>query len=241
MALTKVISPPAPKHVFILSGGIGAGKTAIVNRLKAQFHYISGSPADVMKESLARHIAEQWNEDGTDDGWEVFYAEMLTQATKAKYRLLLQGFGEFFSDQDNYYWANQCVEKAATEYETLALAGVPSGIVFDSIRRDSEILAVKARWEHAVHIRLVVHPARQIEYLTTILGLSIEKAESTLAHSSEHWLDDMEGSSYDAQYVLNADQGDDTTWAQLMGVVVLLMDKTTLELAHAITEASPLA
>ena len=227
------LSVPDPKHVFILSGGIGAGKTSVINRLKTDFHFVSGSPADVMKEALARHINEQY--DGAE-GWETYYEQMLDQKTKVEYRLLLQGFGEFFSNRDKFYWADQCVAAAEAEYRTLAAAGITSGIVFDSIRRDSEILAVKRRWPNAKHIRLNVAHERQVEYLTTILGYDEEKAEATLAHSSEHWLDDMEGTDYDADYVIDANVDDETTWLQMLGIVVLMMDKTTLELAVAVTE-----
>jgi hypothetical protein len=222
---------PEPKYVFILSGGIGAGKTQIVNRLKTDFHFVSGSPADVMKESLARHIAAQFNDWETDDGWEPFYQQMLDQKTKAEYRLLLQGYGEFFSNRDKSYWADQCVAVADEAYKTLAQAGIESGIVFDSIRRDSEVMAVKNRWPNAIHIRLLVEHDRQMDYLTEVLGYDVEKASVTLSHSSEHWLDDMDGKPWDAQYVIDTNGGDKLTWVQLMGIVTLVLSdgKVTLE------------
>jgi len=219
-----------PRHVYILSGGIGAGKTAIVNRLKADFHFVSGSPADVMKESLARFIAQQYG----DENWGRYYNDMLDQKTKAEYRLLLQGWGEFFSNRDNYYWADQCVSAAADEYENIAKAGVQSGIVFDSIRRDSEILAAKNRFPHAQHVHLVVDHDRQVDYLTRILGNTEEKAEGILAHSSEHWLDDMAGTEYDANYVIDANGNGEETWLQFMAIVILNMTGGELEVAEAI-------
>ncbi len=215
---TATLDPP---YVFILSGGIGAGKTRIANQLKADFHFVVGSPAAVMKETLARHLAVQAN--GDDDYWEAFYNEMLDQRTKAEYRLLLQGFGEFWSNRDNYYWADQCVAKASKEYKTLALAGIPSGIVFDSIRRDKEIFAVMKQWPKAVHIRLLIDHARQLDYLTHVLGYTLGKAVTTLEHGSEHWLDSMDGTPYDAKYVIDANGGDHMTWVQLMGIVTLEM------------------
>jgi len=234
--------PPPSRHIFILSGGIGAGKTTIINRLKTDFHFVSGSPADVMKEALAKHIALQYDGmDGTDlqvipDSWREFYAEMLDQKTKAEYRLLLQGWGEFFSNRDEYYWADQCVAEAKAAYENVARAGVQSGIIFDSIRRPQEILAVKREFPQAVHVRLVVDHERQVDYLTRILGYDAEKAEATLAHSSEHWLDDMDGTEYDAQYVIDANADDETTWLQFMAIVVLLMSPGEKEVAEAILD-----
>lgn len=220
--------PPEPKYVFILSGGIGAGKTTIVRYLTTDFHFVSGSPADVMKEALARHIALQYNSDN-DDGWSAFYQEMLSQDTKVEYRALLQAFGEFFSNRDKEYWADQCVAIADAEYKTMALAGLPGGIVFDSMRRDSEILAVKKRWPNAVHIHLDIRYTRQLTYLTDILGYSAEKAIATLDHSSEHWLDDMDGTPYDAQYVIDANQGSGSVKIQLMGIITLLMGGAKLK------------
>lgn len=223
-----------PKHVFILSGGIGAGKTKVVNRLKHDFHFVSGSPADVMKEALAKHIAEQYNK---PDFWGGFYGEMLDQKTKAEYRLLLQGFGEFFSNRDQYYWANQCVAVADAAYTTMAAAGIPSGIVFDSIRRPEEILAVKMRWPEARHIHLVIDRVRQRVYLEDIIGYTTEKAIATLDHSSEHWLDNMDGTEYDANYMIDANGTDEQTWQQLLSVIILLMDKTTLQVAASIVDS----
>ena len=107
-----------PKHVFILSGGIGAGKTTIINRLKADFHFVSGSPADVMKKALAIHISEQFNDPDPDVDFQTYFDQMLDQSTKVEYRLLLQGFGEFFSNRDKFYWADQCVAAAEAEYLT---------------------------------------------------------------------------------------------------------------------------
>lgn len=219
-----------PRHVFILSGGIGAGKTAIVNRLKTDFHFVSGSPADIMKWSLACAIAAEYVTDNADD----YFKAMLDQETKAEFRFLLQGYGEFFSNRDKYYWADKCVDAAAEEYENIAKAGVQSGIVFDSMRRDSEILAVKKRFPNAQHVRLVIDPERQMDYLTRVLGYDEEKAAATLAHSSEHWLDDMDGTEYDANYVIDANEGDETTWVQFMGIVVLNMTGGELEVAQAL-------
>lgn len=227
-----------PKHVFILSGGIGAGKTTIVNRLKADFHFVSGSPADILKRETADILAGLLNPDFADAASDDYFAEMLEQQTKAKYRDLLVALGEFISNADPYFWGTRAVQVAAQEYETLAAAGIPSGVVFDSMRRPAEILAVKQAWPQAKHVHLSVSPTRQMDYLTNIIGLPYDKAEATLANDSEHWLDDMDGTDYDADYVLDASQGDELTWQQMMGVVVLMMDKTTLDLAASITEQS---
>ncbi len=217
-----------PRNVFILSGGLSAGKTVITRRLIADFHYASGSPADVMKAAAARAIAMQLN--GNDDDWEAYFFEMNNPATKEEYRPFLQGYGEWFSNRNGNYWADQCVEAAAQQYDTLAKAGLPTGIVFDSMRRPHEIIAVKNRWANAVHVHLVTTHERQMEYLTTIRGLSEALAENFLAHSSEHWLDDMEGTPYDADYFVDATGGDEKTWIQLMGIVVLEMKQgVTLE------------
>jgi hypothetical protein len=108
--------------------------------------------------------------------------------------------------------------------------------VFDSIRRPAEILAVKKRWPKAIHIHLHIDRIRQRVFLEDILGYTAEKAIATLDNASEHWLDDMGGTEYDAQYVIDTNGGDEKTWIQMMGIVTLAMDGATLEVAAAIVD-----
>lgn len=191
---------------IILSGGIGAGKTHISNTLKEFFGFVEASPATVMKRSLAKAIATGY---GEPDRWGVYLEQMMHGGMKEEYRLLLQEYGEFFSTRDRHYWA----EKAAREAFDIA-AALPNcpGVVGDSIRRDTEIMALKRRSDEAFHIRLDISKTRQVMYLTNVRGMSLEKAAITLAHSSEHWLDDMKGHEYDADFHVDANQGDLVTW-----------------------------
>lgn len=232
---------PPPRHVYIFSGGIGAGKSELIKRLVADFHFVTGSPADIMKQSVAQAIAAEYNftETGTptDDGWESYFAAMQDQKTKAEFRLLLQGYGEFFSNRDMFYWANKAVEAAAVAYDNVARAGVQGGIAFDSIRRPQEIMAVKNRWPQAKHVHLSVSHERQIEYLTTILGYTEEKAEGVLAHSSEHWLDDMAGTDWDADCTIAADAGSEAVFIQYLGFINLNMTEGERTVAEAIIDA----
>jgi len=217
-----------PKHVFILTGGIGAGKSKIANQLAALYGYVIGSPADTMKRSLAKAIAAEYSNSvgviHTVD-WVPFFQQMCDQRTKTEYRLLLQGYGEFFSNRDPSYWAEQCVKEAEQEFNTKAEAGVATGIVFDSIRRPTEITTIQNNWPDAVHVRLYINPERQYEFLHDVLDYSDEKIQQTLSHSSEHWLDDMHGQPYDANYVIDANHGDEMTWSQFLAVTLMRMMK----------------
>lgn len=222
-----------PRHIYILSGGIAAGKTTVVRRLVTDFHFVTGSPADILKERAAQVLADEL---GEPEAAESMFHEMLEQSTKAEYRDFLVAFGEFISNRDPYHWGTQAAAVAQERYENVAKAGVQGGIVFDSIRRPAEILAVKQRWDNAVHVHLSVSPERQMEYLTGIIGLTEEKAQATLDNASEHWLDDMDGTEYDAQYVIDANGGDEATWLQFMAIVVLGMSPGEKEVAEAILD-----
>lgn len=209
-----------PKNVFILTGGIGAGKSKIAAHLEEFYGYVIGSPADTMKRSLAKAIATEYANNGGVSIWQRFFEEMRDQKTKVEYRLLLQGYGEFFSNRNPAYWAEQCVNEAEVEFNTRAEAGVATGIVFDSIRRPSEIMAIKDNWPDAVHVHLYISPERQYNFLYHVLGYEDDKIQQTLAHSSEHWLDDMQGH---AQFMIDANEGDDVTWSQFLAMVVMRM------------------
>ena len=223
-----------PRHVFILSGGIAAGKTTIVRRLVTDFRFVTGSPADILKERAAQILAEEL---GEADAAEAMFYEMLEQSTKAEYRDFLVAFGEFVSNRDQYHWGTQAADAAAHRYEVQARAGITGGIVFDSMRRPAEIIAVKQQWPNAVHIHLVVSRERQIDYLVNVLDYSEEKAQATLDNASEHWLDDMDGTEYDAQYVIDANADDETTWLQMMGIVVLGMTPGEAEVVKAVLDS----
>lgn len=197
---------------FIITGGLGAGKTVLTNRLvKAGFVY--GSPAHTMKVSLARALSREWSWDGdTLDplAADVFIDEMNNQATKTRYRLLLQGYGEYFTNIDNSHWIERTMRSVEASIQAHRFNDGhivdPPGTVYDSIRTPAEVRGVRQVYPDALRVHLDVSPTRQMEFLVQ-LGNTLEQAATILAHSSEHW---FEGAPDDVQpdIILDANEGD---------------------------------
>lgn len=197
---------------LIITGGLGAGKTQLVDRL-ASYGFVVGSPATTMKRSLARALAKEWG--GDEELAQHLFNEMLAQRTKDKYRMLLQGYGEYFSNEDGFHWINKTCSEVEQEIDRRRWRNdfIDSpGVVFDSIRRTEEIKGVLRDYPDSIIIRLDVSPTRQVDFLTKYLGKTPDDAERVLAHSSEHWLDDYAG--YD--FVIDANQGDQYVWDEFL-------------------------
>lgn len=199
---------------FIITGGLGAGKTRLTDTL-VRVGYIFGSPAQTMKLSLARALSREWSADGNElDPMtvETLVDEMNRQETKAAYRLLLQGYGEYFTILDNYHWIErvmQGVKSAVLEARYMGDYVIdPPGTVYDSIRSPAETRGIRKVYPQAFRVHLAVSHGRQLEFLMN-LGNTEEQAEAVLAHSSEHWFDDAP-KDVQPDVVLNADEGDDS-------------------------------
>lgn len=195
-----------------ITGGLGAGKTTLVDRL-ASYGFVVGSPATTMKRSLARALAKEWG--GDEELASELFREMMNQTTKDKYRLILQGYGEYFSNEDGYHWINKTCSEVQQDIDKRRwnneFQEVP-GVVFDSIRRTEEIKGIKRDFPSSIIVRLDVSQERQQDFLTKYLGRTEDAAVSILGHSSEHWLDDFSG--YDI--TINADHGDAVIWSALL-------------------------
>lgn len=204
-------------HV-IVTGGLGAGKTNLIDRLNAKDEYIIGSPATTMKRRLAKCIARTYNTDGTDFGWQHYFEAMLDRREKEKYRGILQGYGEYFSNLDGFFWIRRTMEEVQQDIDTARLSGREKlGTVYDSVRRPSEIIGIREVFPDAIRIHLNVSRERQLDYLLNHLGYEYEKAVATLAHSSEHWLDESDAAHDNltgAELVIDADYGDEYVWRQ---------------------------
>jgi hypothetical protein len=200
-----------------VTGGLGAGKTQLVDRL-ASYGFIVGSPATTMKRSLAKALAREWG--GDDDLAAELFAEMMNQRTKDKYRLILQGYGEYFSNEDGFHWINKvCEEVAQTidKYRSSHSFQDPPGVVFDSIRRTEEIKGIKRDFPSSLIVRLDISEARQRDFLTNYLHRDESSVDGILAHSSEHWLDDFR--KYDI--TIGADEGNKYIWESLVASLKL--------------------
>jgi len=195
-----------------ITGGLGAGKTHLVDKL-ASYGFVVGSPATTMKRSLAAALAKEWG--GGDDLAGDLFKEMMAQTTKDKYRLILQGYGEYFSNEDGFHWINKTCNEVQQDIDhrrwTNDFTEV-TGVVFDSIRRTEEIKGIMRDFPSSIIVRLDVSQSRQTDFLTKYLGRSPTDAVSILGHSSEHWLDDF--GAYDI--IIDADHGDNYIWDALL-------------------------
>lgn len=201
-------------HV-IITGGIGAGKTNLINKLCETGNYIIGSPATTMKDKLAHMIARTINTDGSDEGWVHYFNAMMDRREKEKYRGILQGYGEHFSNLDQFFWIRRTMEQVSQAVDALRWSNnfdFVNGTVYDSIRRPQEIIGIREVYPDAIRVHLVVSRERQIDYLVNHLQYEYEKAISTLGHSSEHWLDNNDAKDTQADFVIDADLGDDYVW-----------------------------
>jgi hypothetical protein len=179
------------QHI-IVTGGIGAGKTNLIDRITKTGNWIVGSPATTMKRKLAAMIARTINADGSDHGWEHHFKAMLDRHEKERYRGILQGYGEHFSNLDNFFWVRRMMDEVQQEINDRRWSNdfdFVTGTVYDSIRRPQEIIGIREVFPDAVRIHLHIDPVYQLSLLTEKLGYTEEKALATLAHSSEHWLD----------------------------------------------------
>ena len=198
---------------IIITGGIGAGKTQLTDKL-ASYGFIVGSPAKTMKRSLAMSLAREWGAkegDGIEELAAELFREMMLQRTKDKYRFLLQGYGEYFSNEDGFHWIHKTLNEVQQDYDRKIEGEIP-GIVFDSIRRTEEIKGILGKYPDSILVRLEISPKRQKDFLTQYLGKSPGEAKMVLKHSSEHWLDDYTG--YDI--VIPADKGDEEIWSSFI-------------------------
>lgn len=205
---------------LILTGGIGAGKTNLTQRLE-ELGFISGSPADVLKHSLSEYISREWvagkSSYNSSSAYQ-YYLDMNNQQTKPKYRELLQAFGEFFSNQDPFHWINRVMEQIKVDiqdwphkYDTPLF-----GTVYDSIRRPQEIQGIVNVFPDAKIVYLRVKPERQIEYLAG-LGMDDKKIVATLNHPSEMWLGKtVDERAAKADIVIDANYGDEYIWYELL-------------------------
>src|SRR3990167_2768334 len=193
------------KH-FIITGGIGAGKTQLTNRL-AEEKYVVGSPATTMKRRLAFVIARELG--GMNALADEIFQDLMIREHKEKYIVLLQGFGEYFSNLDSFYWIRKTMTEVVQEVQNINLDSHDSvkGTVYDSIRRPEEIQGIRNIYPEAITIELRISPERQMDYLICILGYTKSEAEKVLAHSSEHWLD-----NYKRDFVLDGNRGNDGVW-----------------------------
>lgn len=214
------------KHI-IVTGGIAAGKTNLINRIIGSGNWVVGSPATTMKRKLARMIARTVNTDGSEYGWEHYFEEMLDRRAKEKYRGILQGYGEHFSNIDNFFWVrlmmNEVQQQVADRpWRDRELQGI-TGTVYDSVRRPQEIIGIRQVYPDAVRVHLAIYPERQINYLCGVLGYEESRAVATLAHSSEHWLDEADAvhdNITGAELVIDANKGDDYIWQQFKDVIL---------------------
>lgn len=202
---------------IIVTGGLGAGKTNLVNNIAKTGNWIIGSPATTMKRMLAQVIARTWNGGGNDNDWHMYYEEMMGRTSKEKYRGLLQGYGEFFSNQDNFFWIRKVMNEVQQDvagyaygYNELPLAGT----LYDSIRRPSEIIGIREVYPNAILVNLHISLGRQTKFLRDVLGYDITKAHETLIHASEHWLDNPDKAILIPDIVIEADAGDDYILSQ---------------------------
>jgi hypothetical protein len=206
------------RHI-IVTGGIGAGKSNLIQRIHGSGNYIEGSPATTMKRKLAKMIARTVNTDGGPSGWEHYFGAMLDRREKEKYRGILQGYGEHFSNLDNFFWVRRMMEEVQQEIDDRRWNNdfdFVSGTLYDSVRRPQEIIGVRKVFPDAIRVHLAISLKRQMDFLCGTLGYSEEKATATLGHSSEHWLDNLTG----AELVIDADRGDDYIWTQFKDVIL---------------------
>lgn len=209
-------------HHIIVTGGLAAGKTHLVNKLISRGGlWVVGSPATTMKRSLANCVARTYNFPGiSDHGWELYFTEMMT-GNKEEYRGLLQGYGEHFSRKDNFFWIRRVMAEVMIDIEDARYASplrfdAAVNTTYDSIRRPHEIIGVRHVFPDAIRVHLNINPARQIDYLTHVKGQTEEEAIATLAHSSEHWLDDL---VEQPDFLLDANYGDEFVWQQMEGIL----------------------
>lgn len=211
------------KHI-IVTGGIGAGKTNLINNIASVGHWVIGSPATTMKRKLAQVIARTVNTNGSDEGWQFYFEEMLDRHHKEKYRSILQGYGEHFSNLDPFFWIQRTMNEVQQEIDNVRWSNdfdFITGTLYDSIRRPQEIIGIRQVFPDAIHVRLEVSPERQMDFLVNHLGHSVQKAIDTLAHSSEHWLDDMKDQPYDADFTIDANRDADVIYRDVLRALEL--------------------
>jgi len=148
-----------------------------------------------MKRSLAQCIARTVNTDGSDYGWAHHFNAMMDRREKENYRGILQGYGEHFSNLDQFFWIRRTMSEVQQDIDKARWSNdfdFVTGTVYDSIRRPQEIIGIREAFPDAVRVHLVIDPAYQMSLLTDKLGYTEEKAIATLAHSSEHWLEESD-------------------------------------------------
>lgn len=157
-----------------VSGGIGAGKTQLVERLVRDhgFQAVSFSQEIRDEMALALRIGADWIE--------------LNKGDNPTLRRLMQEWGQFRVEMNLDYWISKLINRV----HSLDKHAATVSLVADSVRKPREVAALRALG--FLHVRLHVSRDRQMDYLQRVKGFTTEKAIETLEHSSERALDEFD-------------------------------------------------